>query len=129
MNADKLKNAKAEAALSTTHARTVLWDTLLGRYGHGAVLLAGEDNAFYERHLVFDNVIDPGFAQSRERFEAFARSIRDALARRWVMTRRTYNTENPKRIYYLSMEFLIGRSLLNNVSNLELETIAHDVAQ
>ena len=91
--------------------------------------MAGEDNAFYERHLVFDNVVDPAFAQPRERFEAFARSIRDILARRWVMTRRAYNTENPKRIYYLSMEFLIGRSLLNNISNLGLDAIAKEVAE
>jgi len=129
MSEDKPQAAQPGAPLARTVARSAIWDTLLGRYGHGAVQLAGEDNAFYERHLVFDNVIDPAFAQSSERFEAYARSIRDILARRWVMTRRTYNTENPKRIYYLSMEFLIGRSLLNNVSNLELDRIAREVAE
>ena len=46
----------------------------------------------------------------RERFEAFARSVRDVLSQRWVLTEDTYNRVNPKRIYYLSMEFLIGRS-------------------
>jgi len=129
MSEEKPQNPKARVPVSAALARTAIWDTLLGRYGHGAVQLAGEDNAFYERHLVFDNVVDPAFAQPRERFEAYARSIRDILARRWVMTRRTYNTENPKRIYYLSMEFLIGRSLRNNVSNLQLDAIAKEVAQ
>jgi glycogen phosphorylase len=37
--------------------------------------------------------------------------VRDILSQRWVLTEGTYERENPKRIYYLSMEFLIGRSL------------------
>ena len=40
-----------------------------------------------------------------------ARSVRDVLSQRWLGTERTYERENPKRVYYLSMEFLIGRSL------------------
>jgi starch phosphorylase len=82
--------------------------------------LAGTDNAFYERHLVFDNVLDLLDAGPRERFEAVARSIRDVLAQRWVQTEKTYERENPKRAYYLSMEFLIGRTLANNITNLLL---------
>ena len=37
--------------------------------------------------------------------------MRDILSQRWVLTEQTYEQENPKRVYYLSMEFLIGRSL------------------
>ncbi len=40
---------------------------------------------------------------------------------RWLRTRKTYDRVNPKRAYYLSMEFLIGRSLANNVTNLLLD--------
>ena len=93
------------------------------QYGCGPVALAGSENAFYERHLVFDNVLDVADAGPRERFEAVARSIRDILSQRWVKTEKTYEQENPKRVYYLSMEFLIGRSLANNATNLLLNPI------
>jgi glycogen phosphorylase len=78
----------------------------------------------YERHLVFDNVMDPAAAGSRERFEAFARSVRDLLAQRWIDTENWYTQANPKRIYYVSVEFLIGRALANNVTSLLLESAA-----
>ena len=86
----------------------------------GSVAFAGGAGALFERHLRFDAVVDPAAAYERQRFEALARSIRDILSQRWIKTLRTYDQENPKRIYYLSMEFLIGRSLSNNVTNLLL---------
>src|SRR5215471_19933630 len=94
------------------------------QYGCGAVRLAGVHDGLYERHLLFDNVVDRAAIDSRQSFEAFARSVRDVLSHRWVLTESTYARENPKRIYYLSMEFLIGRSLSNNVMNLLLDPFA-----
>ncbi len=83
--------------------------------------LFGTHDGLYERHLSFDNVIDQAAADARDRFEAFARAVRDILSQRWVTTESTYERLDPKRIYYLSMEFLIGRSLANNVANLFLD--------
>jgi glycogen phosphorylase len=105
----------------TTNSASV--SELLQQYGCGPVPFVGSENAFYERHLVFDRVIDPKVATARERFEAFSRSVRDILAQRWVLTKSTYEKENAKRIYYLSLEFLIGRSLANNVTNLLLDPL------
>ena len=88
------------------------------QYGCGPVHFTGGADALYERHLLFDNVADPTTVGARERYEAFARSVRDVLSQRWVRTEQTYERQNPKRVYYLSMEFLIGRSLANNVTNM-----------
>jgi glycogen phosphorylase len=107
-------------------------DELREQYGCGPVQFTGTGtgtgDGLYERHLMFDNVVDAAAVGPRERYEAVARSVRDVLSQRWVRTEHTYERENPKRIYYLSMEFLIGRSLANNILNLLLDPIVKQVA-
>src|SRR5262245_28162177 len=78
---------------------------LLRDNGECSIALTGNESSLYERHLAFDNVVRPAAAGPRERFEAFARSTRDVLSQRWMRTEDVYERENPKRIYYLSMEF------------------------
>ena len=51
-------------------------------------------------------------------YQAFAFSIRDRLMERWFKTQNAYYNSNAKRVYYLSMEFLLGRTLVNNILNL-----------
>lgn len=90
---------------------------------------SGSENALYERHLLFDNAVALDAAGPRQRFEALARAVRDILSQRWVLTQQTYERANPKRIYYLSLEFLIGRSLANNVTNLLLDPLTRQTVK
>jgi starch phosphorylase len=99
-------------------------DKLRGQYGCGPIQFTGTPaDALVERHLLFDDVIDPDAVGPRQRYDAVARSVRDVLSQRWVLTEKTYERQNPKRVYYLSMEFLIGRSLANNLLNLLLDRV------
>jgi starch phosphorylase len=96
----------------------------LGRLG-----LNGRENEWTDRYLTCGHVVDPPLARPRERFEAVARFIRDLLAHRWVKTRRVRASANPQRIYYLSMEYLIGRALNNNMMNLAAEPLVQVALQ
>jgi len=122
--------ARTDAAkVVPMRAKPVEISDLLQQYGCGPIPFVGTENAFYERHLVFDRAIDPNVTTARERFEAFSRSVRDILAQRWVKTKATYEQRNAKRIYYLSVEFLLGRSLANNITNLLLDPVAQHAMQ
>src|SRR5262249_47978195 len=102
---------------------------LLKQYECGPVPLPHDPDAAFQRHLVFDHMVEPAEASMRQRFQAVARSLRDVLAQPWLKTKQTYYHENPKRVYYLSMEFLIGRSLTNNLQNLMVEPTVRAVME
>jgi starch phosphorylase len=116
--------SKAAAQPSRTPARA-----LLDRYECGQVEFCGTPDASYERRLVFDHVVCPEQADQRQRFEAVAWALRDLLSQRWLKTDQAYDRANPKQVYYLSLEFLIGRSLANNVLNLRAEPAVGDVIE
>jgi starch phosphorylase len=71
-----------------------------------------------ERYLLCQHIVDPPAATTRQEFEATSRFIRDLIAHRWIKTARVRERTLPKRIHYMSMEYLLGRTLRNNIMNL-----------
>jgi len=85
--------------------------------------LGGDAEGWADRYVLCEHVLEPGAARARQRFEAIARFSRDLIAHRWVKTRETREAADPKRVYYLSMEFLIGRMLRQNVMNMAADAL------
>jgi starch phosphorylase len=71
-------------------------------------------------HLVYTIGKDPLTATDHDWMMAFSYVVRDRLIERWMETQRSYYKRDAKRIYYLSMEFLIGRSLVNSLLNMDI---------
>ncbi len=74
-------------------------------------------NQFAE-HLEFDLVRDKITATPDDAYHSLSLSIRDRLVRRWIRTQQRYKEEDVKRVYYLSLEFLMGRLLGNALINM-----------
>ena len=75
----------------------------------------------FERHLRQTLARDRYSATNRDRYYALALAVRDQLVDRWIATQQAHHKRNVKRVYYLSLEFLIGRMMGNNVINLKME--------
>jgi len=71
-------------------------------------------------HMEYTLGKDKYTAFQRDVYNALSYSVRDKLIERWLDTQRAYYNEDPKRVYYVSMEFLMGRSLENALINLEM---------
>ena len=88
--------------------------------------------AFRERvvkKLAYDVGKDPGHASEHDWFKATALATRDYVTRHWMdSTSRTYR-EGSKRVYYFSLEFLIGRQLFDALGNLGLIETARQALQ
>ncbi len=80
-----------------------------------------ELRAAFMHHLRRTLAKDRYSATTRDRYYAFALAVRDRLIERWIATQQTHHRENVKRVYYLSLEFLIGQSFEHNVMSLLLE--------
>uniref|UniRef100_A0A5F8GC94 Alpha-1,4 glucan phosphorylase n=1 Tax=Monodelphis domestica TaxID=13616 RepID=A0A5F8GC94_MONDO len=75
----------------------------------------------FNRHLHFTLVKDRNVATPRDYYFALAHTVRDHLVGRWIRTQQYYYEKHPKRVYYLSLEFYMGRTLQNTMINLGLQ--------
>ena len=60
-------------------------------------------------------------AKNNDRYNALVLAVRDRIIHQWDLTRTTYRKKDVKRVYYLSLEFLMGRAMTNNIINLKIE--------
>ncbi len=72
-------------------------------------------------HVTYTLALDQASATDRDVYMSTAWSVRDRLAERWAATQAAYRRDDVKRVYYLSLEFLMGRTLGNALLNLGLE--------
>eukprot|EP00057_Strongylocentrotus_purpuratus_P025655 XP_011680129.1 PREDICTED: LOW QUALITY PROTEIN: glycogen phosphorylase, brain form [Strongylocentrotus purpuratus] len=78
--------------------------------------------ASFNRHLHYTLVKDRNVATQRDYYIALAHSVRDHLVGRWIRTQQYYYETDPKRVYYLSLEYYIGRTLTNTMVNLGIQS-------
>lgn len=69
-------------------------------------------------HMMYTVAKDEHTATDFDVYMALAHAVRDRLMERWFRTQSTYYRADAKRVYYLSLEFLLGRALVSNVVNL-----------
>lgn len=75
----------------------------------------------FNRHLHYTLIKDRNVATSRDYYFALAHSVKNNLVSRWIRTQQHYYEKDPKRIYYLSLEYYMGRSLQNTMINLGIQ--------
>lgn len=76
----------------------------------------------FNRHLHYTIVKDRNVATPRDYYLALAHTVRDHLVGRWIRTQQHYYEKDPKRVYYLSLEFYMGRTLANTMINLGMQS-------
>ncbi|XP_046577563.1 glycogen phosphorylase, muscle form-like [Haliotis rubra] len=76
----------------------------------------------FNRHLHYTLVKDRNVATPRDYYFALAHTVRDHLVGRWIRTQQYYYEMDPKRVYYLSLEFYMGRTLSNTMVNLGMQS-------
>ncbi len=87
------------------------------RYGNSPKEIARD----FAEQLKYNQDADVYHTTAEGRYEAIAYAIRDRVIHQWDLSRKTQRKNHSKRVYYLSLEFLMGRAMTNNIINLGIE--------
>ncbi len=87
------------------------------RYGNSPKEIARD----FAEQLKYNQDADVYHTTKEGRYEAIAYAIRDRIIHQWDLSRKTQRKNHSKRVYYLSLEFLMGRAMTNNIINLGIE--------
>ena len=103
---------------------------LLGKLSPSTNDLLGRDKESIQKdfvnHLEFSLAKDKYSATKRDYYKSIAYTIRDRMFERWIETQQTYYDQNVKRVYFISMEYMLGRLLANSLLNLDLTEVTKD---
>jgi len=99
---------------SKSKSPTTAYTTIFGKTG------VEEFKERIRHHLVSFQGRDPQMAGNADVYRALSYTLRDVLMEKWINTQKTFYAQNKKRVYYLSLEFLVGRSLGNAIINMGL---------
>mgnify|MGYP001176947034 CR=1 FL=1 len=123
----KSKGTRSEGETNSKQARSLpgkpkdqhekLWQLMEGSYLKNDVQSLQRS---FADHLEYSQAKNRFIATSHDLYQCMAYSIRDRLMERWNDTMNTYYEENVKRVYYLSLEYLMGRTLGNSLVNLDI---------
>ena len=83
----------------------------------------------FNEHLRFTLAVDPESAGSYDMYNALVLSLRDRLIDRWVKTKKQQDKAETKQLYYMSIEYLMGRAIGNNVINLGYEGVLKEAME
>ena len=77
--------------------------------------------AGFEEHLKYSLAMDPKSTAKYDRYYALVYTIRDRLIERWIKTKKAHEKDTGRKLYYFSIEYLMGRAIGNNIINLGIE--------
>src|SRR5262245_58345320 len=90
-----------------------------GKKGVVRPSIASLKKAFHD-HILYTLAKDKFSATKLDLYKGLALSVKDQLIKRWIRTQQSYYEVDAKRVYYISLEFLMGRLMINNLINMQL---------
>jgi starch phosphorylase len=119
---ESFTSAMSPAEIKYTESENKLWNSLLV----ADPITVPNTQKGVARHVITTLAKTHKNLDNFSAYQATAHSVRDQLIKRWNDTQNYHTEKDQKRVYYLSMEFLIGRSLDNAILNMEVKGVYKD---